>query len=100
MSKGRNTQVTTWRRFTAAEKKAYRLRELKRRQWRALLKARVFADLYSGRTPDEEAMRAFGWAPDGFRVLGTTTGRIPRPHRFADDLGYRVPTARVNRDFL
>jgi hypothetical protein len=30
MSTGRNTQVTTWRRFTAAEKKAYRDRVRRR----------------------------------------------------------------------
>jgi len=93
--------VTTWRRYTAAEKKAYRLRELKRRQWRALLKERVFADLYSGRMPDEDALRALGWTsdpvgrpggPDGFRQI--------RRHHFADNLGSVIPTARVNGDVL
>jgi hypothetical protein len=34
MSTGRNTQVTTWRRFTAAEKKAYRARVRRRKNWR------------------------------------------------------------------
>lgn len=91
----RSTQVTTWRRYTAAEKKAYRLRELKRRQRRALLKDRVFADLYSGRMPDEDAVRALGWAS-----VFASLKSFARPHHFADNLGSRVPTMRVNGDVL
>lgn len=105
----RSTQVTTWPRYTQAEKKAYRARELKRRQTRRALKDRVFADLYSGRVPDEEAMRALGWTPDpigrpggpdGFKTFGTITGRLPRPHHFADNQGSRVPTISPKGDVL
>lgn len=68
-----STQVTTWRRYTAAEKKAYRAR-VRRRQQGWFIKA-------TGRTIEQ-------WHAEA------------RQHHFADGLGSRVPTQRVNRDFL
>jgi hypothetical protein len=67
MSTGRNTQVTTWRRFTAAEKKAYRARVRRR-----LLR----------------------WEMGEWAVLPE------QRHFFADGLGSRVPTVRVNGERL
>jgi hypothetical protein len=62
----RSTQITTWRRYTAAEKKAYRAR----------VRRRALDELFS------EMRAAF------------------RAHHFADNLGSRVPTMRVNGDVL
>lgn len=73
----RSTQVTTWRRYTVAEKKAYRARE--ERRYEALLEG-------FGVTRAE-------W--EGFVVES-----ILRRHHFADNLGSRVPTMRVNGDVL
>lgn len=75
----RSTQVTTWRKYTAAEKKAYRARVARRR--------RAFLDLL---TPVEEWQR---WLIDQALI------ETPR-HRFADGFGSRVPTARVNGQVL
>lgn len=97
----KSTQVTTWRRYSAAEKKAFRIRELKRRSTRRMLKERVFADLYSGRVPDADAMAALGWELDPVDRPGGPDGfRTTRRHHFADSLGSRVPTMRVNGDVL
>jgi hypothetical protein len=68
-----HTQITTWRRFTAAEKKAYRARQMRRRT-EAILR-------------DPLAYYLFGSEPK-------------RTHHFADNLGSRVPTMRVNGDVL
>lgn len=83
----RSTQVTTWRKYTQAEKKAYRARVRRRTETRHALKARVFHDIYSGRTPDPR---------DLARLNATPAQR----HYFADNFGSRVPTARVNGDVL
>jgi hypothetical protein len=89
-------QVTTWRRYTAAEKKAYRARVRRRYETRHALKNRIFADVYSGRTPDPEDLAALNrtsvsrrWADVG-----------GKPHFFADGFGSRVPTARLNGEVL
>lgn len=68
----RSTQITTWRRYTAAEKKAYRARQ-RRRKDRFLVA--------TGRTVEQ-------WHTEA------------RRHPFADNLGSRVPTMRVNGDVL
>lgn len=74
----RSTQITTWRRYTAAEKKAYRARE--ERRYEALLEG-------FGITRDE-------W--ERFVVESV----LLRRHHFADNHGSRVPTMRVNEDVL
>jgi hypothetical protein len=66
-----STQVTTWRRYTAAEKKAYRARELKRRS--------------GGR-----GLTAGLWIEDEIRHF----------HHFADNFGSGVPTLPVNGERL
>lgn len=83
-----HSQLTTWRRYTAVEKKAYRARQLRRGMNRHALKSQVFADIYSGRTPDPKIMA----------MLNATATRVR--HHFADNLGSRAPTVRVNGDVL
>lgn len=67
-----STQVTTWRRYTAAEKKAYH----QRRFWRGEGVRQVLVDQHV-----RELIRE-------------------RRHHFADNYGSRVPTARVNGEVL
>lgn len=66
------TQVTTWRRYTAAEKKAYQARRKRR----------------------SEGVRVELWIGDEWRQIP-----VSRFH-LADNYGSRVPTARVNGEGL
>lgn len=79
-----SSMVATWRRYSAAEKKAYQARVWRRYSDRHALKNRIFMDIYSGQTPDSEILAA----------LNRTS------HFWADGFGSRVPTARLNGDVL
>lgn len=84
----RSTQVTTWRRYTQAEKKAFQARQQKRRTGR----------LWGSR--DElltHIARIVGIAPE---QLLSAAWSSPRGHHFGDNLGSRVPTAHVNGEIL
>jgi hypothetical protein len=87
--------VATWRRYTAAEKKAYRARVRRRYETRHALKSRIFMDIYSGQTPDSEILAALNRTS---RHLADTG--LGDWHFFADGFGSRVPTARLNGDVL
>jgi hypothetical protein len=84
---GRSTQITTWRRFTAAEKKAYRARVRRRKQGSWSSRGELIRHLAD----------ILGVSPEHLRVQDSVQ---PRRHHFADNLGSRVPTMRVNGDVL
>lgn len=103
--------VVTWRRYTAAEKKAYRARQQRRRAsaqrivWvngQAVLVNRF--ELQRGTVDwfDEVPMSARERAARRrqkearFREIHGAAGE----HHFADNLGSRVPTQRVNGEYL
>lgn len=67
----RSTQVTTWRRFTAAEKKAYQARLRRRPIW-----------------------------INGQKIMVDRLEIVRGTFHYADNLGSRVPTMRVNPDVL
>lgn len=69
-------QVTTWRKYTKREKQAYRARQDRRRGFR------------------DNGDGTFTLLSAGWWEMNS------RRHRFADNLGSRVPTARVNGDVL
>lgn len=71
-----STQVTTWRRYTKREKKAYQARVARRR-------AGTRTVLLNGHRVE---VSRFEFQRGTFN--------------FADNLGSRVPTARVNEDVL
>lgn len=58
-----STQVVTWRKYTKAEKLAFKARERRRRSKRRWLKEQVFFDIYSGNNPNPEYLAALGWDP-------------------------------------
>lgn len=66
------TQVTTWRRYTAAEKKAYQARRKRR----------------------SEGVRVELWIGDEWRQIP-----VSRFH-FADNYGSRIPTPRPRSEYL
>jgi hypothetical protein len=76
-------QVTTWRRYTAAEKKAYRARELKRRTPQVWINGVNVTKLVSN-----------------FSVGPLPPLQQTRRHHFAGNYGPGVPTARVNGELL
>jgi hypothetical protein len=59
-----STQVVTWRKYTAAEKWAFKARDRRRRMKRRWMKEQVFFDIYSGRKPNSEYLAALGWRID------------------------------------
>lgn len=74
----RSTQVTTWRKYTQAEKQAYHARQARQlKDWRVQIEL-------NGQWHDVP------FVPGSVRVV----------HHFADNFGHRVPTARVNGDVL
>lgn len=77
----RAAQVTTWRRYTAAEKKAYRAR-LRRRSMGAWASRRDLIDHLA-------------------KIFGLPAAVLSeKPHHFADNLGSRVPTMRPKGEVL
>lgn len=67
------TQVTTWRRYTQAEKIAFKTRDRRRRMKRRWLKEQVFFDIYSGRKPNPDHLRALGWGYKELEYFGLTS---------------------------
>lgn len=59
-----STQVVTWRKYTRAEKLAFRARDARRRMKRRWLKEQVFFNIYSGNKPNPDHLRALGWNPN------------------------------------
>lgn len=59
-----STQVVTWRKYTQAEKEAFKTRDRRRRMKRRWLKEQVFFDIYSGRKPNPEYLATLGWDPE------------------------------------
>lgn len=59
-----STQVVTWRKYTQAEKLAFKARDLRRRMKRRWVKEQVFFDVYSGRKPNPDYLAALGWDPE------------------------------------
>lgn len=70
-------QVTTWRKYTQAEKKAYRARQARRKAWRVQIEL-------------NSLWHDVPFVPGSMRVT----------HHFADNFGSRVPTVRVDGDVL
>lgn len=79
----RSTQVTTWRRYTVAEKKAYRARVRRRQQGSWSSRGELIRHLAD----------ILGMSPEHLVAQDSVQ---PRRHHFADNHGSRVPTMRVN----